>query len=97
MSDYYCLEQKWKKIKFYAQHIWMSTKTFNENEISNLQYLNNVIINKTKVLLTQSYRWPEPMLAILFRAFHSFKLFGLRIFGFCAHRMKFIPLTRCAH
>ena len=86
-----------KKKKFYAQHIWMSTKTFNENEISNLQYLNNVIINKTKVLLTQSYRWPEQMLAILFKAFHSFKLFGFRIFGFCAHRMKFIPLTRRAH
>ena len=35
----------------------------------NLQFLNNVIINKTKVLLPLRHRWPQPILAILVRPF----------------------------
>ena len=51
----------------------------------NCQFLNNVIINKTKVLLSQAYL----TLADL--------LFGFPIFRFWPYLLKVIPETRCAH
>jgi len=58
-------------------------------------FLNNVIINETKVLL------PQPILTILFTFFGlllpNIKLFGFPIFRFLAYLLNIITETRRAH
>jgi hypothetical protein len=58
------------------------------------QFLNNVIINRTKVFLPQAYLTLDdfgyPVYALWFYGVHNFKLFGFSIFRFWAYLMKVI-------
>ena len=67
----------------------------------NIQYLNNVIINKTKILHHQAEvtlaAFGYPVLVRWFHCSQNFKLFGFPIFRFWAYLMQVIPETRRAH
>jgi hypothetical protein len=66
-----------------------------------IQYLNNVIINKTKILHHQAEvtltAFGYPVLVRWFHCSQNFKLFGFPIFRFWAYLMQVIPETRRAH
>ena len=66
-----------------------------------LQFLNHVIIIKTKVLLPQTYLTLADVggtvQSFRFLALKDFKLFGFLIFWFWEYLMKVIPEKRRAH
>ena len=60
-----------------------------------LQFLNNVFINRTKILFSQAYvtlaEFGYPVLVLLFYCSQNFKLFSFPIFRFWSYLMKVIP------
>jgi len=89
------------QLKGEKQYQYMFSSNRPKNTLWNLQFLNNVIINRTKVLLPQNIgdlsKYWLSCLALWFYCSQKFKLFGFPIFRFWAHLMKVIPETRRPH